>query len=67
MVRGMALVVDASIVTTELSIGLVVPKEEAVEVPETALLNLANAVALIRCRGYNVRNVESSEETSTCR
>lgn len=50
----MALVEVASIETTDVPKGVVVPNEDGVLVPLTALLNLANAPALMRWRGDKV-------------
>jgi len=64
-VSGVAFVEEASIVTTEFPIGLVVPKVEGVDVLETALASSAKAEAAIRCRGAKFSKVTLSSETST--
>ena len=64
---GMALVEDASMVIIEFPIGVVVPKVDGVEVPETAPANCEKADAEILCLGDKVSELELLEETSTCK
>ena len=65
MVAPIELVDVASIVTTELAIGEVVPNEDGVVVPLTAPDSWENADASMRCRGESVWNEKLSEDTST--
>ena len=58
---------DASIVTTEFPIGVVVPKDDGVDVPLTAPASWAKTAEAICWRGDNFSNPESVEETSTWR
>ena len=67
MESGIALVEDASMVTTEFPIGVVVPNDEGVEVPLTAPDIWEKAVAVMSRRGDRVSKVELSEETWTCK
>lgn len=53
-VNGVAAVEVASMETTDVPNGLVVPKEDGVVVPLTALLKRENAEALMRWRGESV-------------
>ena len=63
----MELVEVAWIVTWELAIGLVVPNEDGVEVPLTALASWAKATEVILCLGDRVSKVILSDEASTWR
>ena len=54
----------ADMVTTELVIGVVVPKEDC-PIPETAPASSANTVEFICCLGERVSDELLSEETST--
>jgi len=62
---GIAFVDEDSIVITEFPIGVVVPKDEGVEVPLTAPASWAKAAAVICWRGDSFSKLELSEETST--
>ena len=62
---GIDSVVVASIVTWDRPMGVVVPKDDGVDVPLTAPAKTAKGVDEISCLGERVWNVALSDDTST--
>ncbi len=64
---GTPAVVVATILTTELPIGVTVPNEDGKLEPLTRVANWVKAEAVINWRGDRVWKMELSDETSTWR